>query len=120
MKQLSTFLFCVFILNNAFAQKETFDLYTFTPPQGWTKNVEENFVSYIITNYKTKSWCRINVTKSTISKGSIEADFESEWQGLIVKNYHPTGDPQVNEIQEAEGCKIKAGKSNLPVYQKLF
>jgi hypothetical protein len=111
MKQLSTFLLCIFFLNNAFAQKETFDLYTFTAPQGWTKNEEVNFVSYIKANKKLKSWCRINITKSTISKGSIEADFESEWQGLIVKNYHPIGEPQVSEIQEAEGWKIQAGKS---------
>lgn len=110
MKQIFTFLLFIFSLNNAFAQKETFDLYTFTAPQGWTKNEEVNFVSYIKTNKKLKSWCRINVTKSTISKGSIEADFESEWQGLIVKNYQPTGDPQVSEIQEAEGWKIQAGK----------
>jgi hypothetical protein len=111
MKQISTFLLCIFFFTNAFAQKETFDLYTFTPPKGWTKTVDKNFVSYIITNNKTKSWCRINITKSTISKGSIEADFESEWQGLIVKNYNPTGDRQVNEIQEAVGWKIQAGKS---------
>ena len=111
MKKISTLLLCIFILNNAFTQKETFDLYTFTPPQGWTKNAEENFVSFIKTNKKLKSWCRINVTKSTISKGSIEADFESEGQDLIVKNYHPTDDPQVNEVQEAEGWKIQAGKS---------
>ena len=111
MKKISTLLLCIFILNNAFTQKETFDLYTFTPPQGWTKNAEENFVSFIKTNKKLKSWCRINVTKSTISKGSIEADFESEGQDLIVKNYSLTGDRQENEIQEAEGWKIKAGKS---------
>lgn len=102
---------CCTIASKCFAQKETFDLIAFTPPKGWTKKVEENFVSYTFTNNKTQSWCRINVTKSTISKGSIEADFESEWQDLIVKNYHPTGDRQVNEVQEAEGWKIQAGKS---------
>ncbi len=111
MNQLYTFLCCIFFLNNAFAQKETFDLYTFTAPQGFTKNVEENFVSYIKTNTKLKSWCRINITKSTISKGSIEADFESEWQELIVKNYRPTGNRQVDKVQEAKGWKIKAGSS---------
>ena len=101
------FLFCA----KAFAQKETFDLFTFTPPQGWEKNVEENFISYIITDNESKSWCRINLIKSTISKGNIETDFEGEWQDLIVKNYSLTGDRQENEIQEAEGWKIKAGKS---------
>ena len=58
--------------------KETFDLITYTPPKGWTKNVEETLVSYTITDSKSNSWCRMMVIKSTISKGSIEADFESE------------------------------------------
>ena len=106
------FLFiCCSVAAISFAQKETFDLFTYTPPQGWDKDVDENFVSYLISDNKTKSWCRINLTKSTISKGSIEDDFESEWQELIVKNYHPTGNREVNEVQEAEGWKIKAGKS---------
>ncbi len=106
------------LAGKAFAQQQTFDLITFTPPKGWTKNVEETLVSYTITDNKTKSWCRINVIKSTISKGTIEADFESEWQDLIVKNYHPTDDPEVNEIQEAEGWKIQAGKSKFTFENK--
>lgn len=89
--------------------KETFDLITYTPPKGWTKNIEETSVSYTITDSKTNSWCRIMVIKSTISKGSIEADFESEWQTLVVKNYQITGQPKENETQEADGWKIKAG-----------
>ncbi len=95
----------------SFAQKQAFDLITFTPPKGWTKNVEETLLSYTITDNKTKSWCRINVIKSTVSKGTIEADFESEWQDLVVKNYNPTSERKENEIQEAEGWKIKAGSS---------
>jgi hypothetical protein len=111
MKQLSAFLLFIFFLNNAFAQKQTFDLITFTPPKGWTKNLEETLVSYTITNNKTKSWCRIIVIKSTISKGTIEADFESEWQDLIVKNYNPSTERKENNLEEAEGWKIKAGSS---------
>jgi hypothetical protein len=111
MKQLSTLLLCVFFFTNAFAQKETFDLYTFTAPQGWKTNVEENIVSYTITDKNTNGWCRINVIKSTISKGSIEADFENEWQDLIVKSYSLSGNREVNELQETEGWKIQAGKS---------
>ena len=89
--------------------KETFDLITYTPPKGWTKNIEETLVSYTITDSKTNSWCRMMVIKSTISKGSIEADFESEWQTLVVKNYQTTGQLKENETQEADGWKIKAG-----------
>ncbi len=97
-----------------FSQKETFDLVTYTPPKdsltiGWKKDVRETMVSYSFTNKKNNSWCQISIVKSTTSKGSIDQDFESEWQELIVKNYKPTGAPQLNEVQEADGWKIKAG-----------
>jgi len=93
----------------SFAQKETFDLTSYTPPQNWTKEVTENVVSYTITNTQTNTWCRINIVKSTASKGSINEDFDSEWQELVVKSYNVTEAPQVNEVQEADGWKIKAG-----------
>lgn len=93
----------------SFAQKETFDLITYTAPKSWKKEVTENIISYTIINKQTNNWCRINIVKSTISKGSIEQDFESEWRELVVKSYNPTEAPQANEVQEAEGWKIKAG-----------
>lgn len=93
----------------AFAQKETYDLITYSPPNGWKKEVKENLTSYSIVDKKNNSWCQIGIIKSTISKGSIEQDFESEWQELVVKNYKPTGAPQLNEVQKSEGWKIKAG-----------
>ena len=75
------------------AQKETFDLTTYTPPNKWKKEVTENITSYTIVNKTNNTWCRIGIIKSTISKGNIEQDFESEWQELIVKNYKPTETP---------------------------
>jgi len=104
-------LFFVITTASVFAQQQTFDLITYSPPKGWTKNVEETLVSYTITDSKTNSWCRMMIIKSTISKGTIEADFENEWQEIIVKNYNPTETRKENEVQNAEGWKIKAGSS---------
>ncbi|MEY2918157.1 MAG: hypothetical protein RIS73_1871, partial [Bacteroidota bacterium] len=84
---------------------------TYTAPKNWTKEVTENIISYTIQNRETKNWCRINIVKSTSSKGSIDQDFESEWQELAVKSYNITEAPQLNEVQEAGGWKIKAGGS---------
>src|SRR5665647_679818 len=111
-------IICLFILcisaATSFAQKETFDLVTYTPPKdsyaiGWVKDVRETMVNYSFTNQKNNSWCQISIIKSTGSKGSIDQDFESEWQELVVKNYKPTDAPQLNEVQEADGWKIKGG-----------
>ncbi|MCL4549813.1 MAG: hypothetical protein M1495_14720 [Bacteroidetes bacterium] len=104
-------LLCTFYVSvaNLFAQKETYDLITYSPPQGWSKEVKENLILYTIVNKKNSSWCQVGIIKSTASKGDIEKDFESEWQELIVKNYKPTESAQVNDVQESDGWKIKAG-----------
>jgi len=91
----------------SFAQKETFDLVTYTPPKDsmaivWKKEVRETIVIYSFTNKKNNSWCQISIVKSTTSKGNIDQDFESEWKELIVKNYKPTEAPQLYEVKEAD------------------
>lgn len=109
LKTILLYAFFSFYALASIAQKETFDLVTYTAPVNWQKEVTENIISYTSINNTTKNWCRINIVKSTASKGSIELDFESEWQELMVKNYKPTEPPQLNEVQEADGWKIKAG-----------
>jgi len=99
---------CVFA-EKLFAQKESFDIVEYAPPQGWQKNQTGDITSYSITNKTKKSWSQLGIVKSTDSKGSIEMDFDSEWQGLIVKNYKPTGIPLLEEVKEADGWKIKSG-----------
>src|SRR5665647_2003520 len=93
----------------SFAQKETFDLVTYTPPKDsmaivWKKEVRETIVIYSFTNKKNNSWCQISIVKSTTSKGNIDQDFESEWKELIVKNYKPTEAPQLYEVKEADAA----------------
>lgn len=109
MKKICFIFLLSLFLTDLFAQKETFDIINYVPPAGWIKEGTQNVISYTITNKKNSSWCRIGIIKSTNSKGSIEADFESEWQDLIVSNYSPTEAPQLTEITESDGWKIKAG-----------
>jgi hypothetical protein len=94
---------------NSFAQQQSFDLTSFTAPQGWKKETKENIVAYTITDKKKNTWCQIQVVKSTISQGGIDEDFASEWQHLIVANYPVKDTPNIYEVQEAEGWKVKGG-----------
>jgi hypothetical protein len=91
------------------AQKETYDITSFSAPKGWKKEQKETVISYSSTDQKTGSWAVINIVKSTVSKGSIDADFSSEWNELIVKTYSVKEAPETNEILEADGWKIKSG-----------
>lgn len=101
-------IFCIFI-TISFAQKETFDLVTYTPPKGWKKQIKETLINYSIVDNKDKAWCQIGIIRSTVSKGSIESDFESEWNELAAKQYAATETPQTTGVQEADGWQMKTG-----------
>src|SRR5688572_15483550 len=98
----------------ALAQTETFDLITFTAPKDsvgatWTKETASDKITYLTINKKNNSWCQIIILRSVVSKGSIEKDFESEWQGVIVKSYKPSEAPQMDEEVAVEDWKIRSG-----------
>jgi hypothetical protein len=108
MKNVAS-IFIVLLAIPSFAQQEeTFDLVTYTTPKGWQKELLKNSISFTSVNNATNTWCQIHIMKSTTSKGNIEADFESEWQELIVANYKPTETRQLNEVVQSDGWKIKA------------
>ncbi len=118
MKTILTTLVLVLSATSVLAQKETFDLITYTVPGNWTKETTENVVSYVSTDKKKKSWCRISIYRSTVSKGDIESDFESEWNTLVAKAYNITEAPQVSEVVEADGWKVKSGSGTF-IFEKV-
>lgn len=90
MKKIFIFCFLSVLSLIAFTQTETFDLISYnspSEPDGWIKEVKENVVSYTKTDNVKRTWCQIGIYRSTTSKRSIEADFDSEWQILIANPY---------------------------------
>jgi hypothetical protein len=107
MKKLFLFIATLLLISTVFAQQQTFDLITFTPPKGWKKEVKQNLITYTKIDNAKKTWCVIGVVKSTASKGNIEDDLQSEWNELAVKQYNADS-MQATETKEADGWKIKA------------
>ncbi len=96
-----------------FAQtSESFDMVTFTPPKGWTRDIATNEVLRFtgIDNDK-KTYCSIIIYRSTASKANIQEDFKSEWEELVVKNYHPEGKPQTTPLDTLNGWTIQSGSA---------
>ena len=108
-KTTSLILLLSIFANISFAQKQTYDLATFTPPKGWKKENSSVAIAYNLINNKDSSWCQIAIYKSLPSKGSIDLDFNSEWEMLVTKRLKTSAAPQLNETLEADGWKIKAG-----------
>ncbi|MFL5771990.1 MAG: hypothetical protein ACJ75F_02455 [Flavisolibacter sp.] len=110
--RLPFFIICLLLASHINAQKEAYDLISFAPPQGWKKEAKENVISYSITNNTTGSWCQIGVFKSTISKGSIAEDFESEWQELVIKTYKEVKPPETSQVEEMDRWKTQSGTAS--------
>ena len=91
----------------AISQKQTYDIVTHTPPENWKKETTKSSVVYSIVN--KPNWCQLAIYKNTISKGSIEKDFESEWELLAATPFKITAAPTTTEVQDAEGWKIMSG-----------
>ncbi len=103
----------IFLLFLAFSshaqQKETFDLATYTVPNGW-KNVSTEYAAgYATTNNLKGTYCQIAIYKSRGSKASLQADFESEWQELVVKPYKPSANPELVPAASDEGWQAQSG-----------
>lgn len=110
MKPSLFILFLVLAYSSFAQQKETFDLATYSVPRGWQKTSnDKNVVAYATTNNQKGTYCQIGIYASTKSKGSLQADFESEWQELVVKTYKPSSKPELLPKSWENGWDIQAG-----------
>ena len=109
-KNYFTFLFAMLIsIADLNAQQDTFDIVTYTPPAGYTKEIKKSSVVYTYTDKNDKSWCQIAIYESTKSLGSIEKDFDIEWKELLATPFKITKAPQKEPVTEADGWKIMSG-----------
>ncbi|MDO9274393.1 MAG: hypothetical protein Q7T92_02455 [Lutibacter sp.] len=104
-------LFYVFSLFTAslFAQKETYEFISYTPPSGWEKKVKVNtYTSYTTVNEQTKTYCQLFIMLSTAGKGNIKDDFETEWQNLVADQYGVKEALQETETITENGWQMKS------------
>ncbi len=111
MKKLLYIPVLVLVAMTAAAQKQHFDLVSYSPPKGWKKTVSSDAVIYSIQEKKKNTWCLIKLLKNTPSKGDIDADFQSEWQLLAATELSITEPPATTETAEGGGWKIKSGSA---------
>lgn len=117
MKKWILHLLFLLPVSSLWSQETVYDLFTFTPPEGWVKTENTGSITYSITDPKSKNWCQLILCKKLSSTGSIESDFQAEWNDLILKNYAGTGAPLQSQTEEADGWKVCTGSGKW-VYNK--
>lgn len=96
---------------SALAQRQTFDITSFTPPSGWKNETTDYATSFVKTNNVSRGWCRLSLYKSIKSSGDPLTDFNSEWKSLVAKDFPESPVPTPRASTE-NGWTIEAGASN--------
>ncbi|HCM75214.1 MAG TPA: hypothetical protein DIS90_02445 [Cytophagales bacterium] len=88
----------------ALAQKQTFDLITYTVPKGWKQTANSaDVVGYAITNDAKGTYCQVALYKSMGTMGNAQLDFDTDWKDLITSTYAVTTAPQMTPATTQAG-----------------
>lgn len=81
----------------ALAQKETYDVVSYTAPGGWKKDIKENGIQLYTGDEKTGEYSVVIIIKSTETTASASENFTNLWQKLIKGTVTVTNDPTPSE-----------------------
>ncbi|MCK6616662.1 MAG: hypothetical protein L6Q51_03370 [Cyclobacteriaceae bacterium] len=81
-------------------QKETLDIVTFTPPQGWKREAKEGLISFSTVDQKNGTWAQVEFYKSIGSSGDARADFEHEWREMVANRFENIPLPATEPVTE--------------------
>lgn len=95
----------------AAADKETFDIATFTAPPGWERLALPDLLSFR-TPVNQKGAAQIFIFPSRRSGGSPRANFDAEWARLVTAPLGLLPAPQVSAEQTPDGWTAVSGASS--------
>ncbi|HEX2845172.1 MAG TPA: hypothetical protein VHN59_01395 [Chitinophagaceae bacterium] len=109
MKRL---LFLIFagITFTAFAQKENFDVMSFTPVRDWKMERSENTLSLTGVDETKGTFCIITLYKSLNGSADSKTNFGSAWQKLVQKNFG-AGKPKMEAPGKENGWELQSGSA---------
>lgn len=84
MKNFLLAIIEILVTAQAFAQTDSFDVFTYQPPEFFTKSELPSRVQMNMTNNDT-SFCTITLCKSLPAKADVMKDITSQWNEQVVK-----------------------------------
>jgi hypothetical protein len=99
-------------LTDLFAQKETFDLVSFTAPAGWTKTLKSDVVMFTSPEKNTGTFCLISIYKNTDGTGDLSSDFLNSWNNLAATKLNITEKPKAEKGESENGWDSQSGSAS--------
>lgn len=109
MKKIILFCLLCLCLEKSFAQKQSFDLATFTLPKGWKKQVTENAMHLSKEDKATGNYCLIILYKSIPGAATPSENFNLAWTSLVKEMVTVSGNPELHDPEIKNGWETHSG-----------
>ena len=106
-----TILFCVLfgLVGNAFAQKETFDLTTYTAPKAWKKQSTKNAIQFTKEDAAKGTYCMITMYMTIPGTASPKENFDLGWTSIVKEMVTVSTAPEMQPSATKNGWEVQSG-----------
>ncbi|MBS1758535.1 MAG: lipocalin family protein [Bacteroidetes bacterium] len=94
------------------AQKQTFNVVSYTQPAGWQKTENEGGVQLSVTDKKTNGYAIAIITKATVSNAPANENFNNDWKRLVKGSVKVNNEPTMTEPANENGWNVLSGSAN--------
>lgn len=101
---------CIF-LEQTFAQKQTFDLATFTIPKGWKKQSGESALQLSKEDGAKGTYCLITLYKSVPGTANSKENFDMAWASLVKEMITVSAAPEMQPAETENGWETLSGNA---------
>lgn len=109
MKKIFLFCFLCVCVTNSFAQKQIFDLTTYTTPKGWKRQASESAVQVSKEDAVKGTYCLITLYKSVPGTGNAKENFDLAWSSLVKEMVTVSTDPEMQASAIEDGWEAQSG-----------
>lgn len=112
MKYTIIIVSLIFLSKNSIAQKQTFDVVSYTAPAKWQKVENVGGIQFSVADKKSGGYAIVIITKATESNLSASENFNNDWQRLVKSAVQVKGDAAMQDPAAENGWDILSGNTN--------
>ena len=108
MKQL-ILTFAILYCLNTNAQKQIFDITTYTAPKGWKKQTTESAAQFSKEDAAKGTYCMITLMKSIPGTSNSKENFDAAWETVVKEMVTVSAAPEMQPSTKEEEWEVQSG-----------
>lgn len=109
MKKTIFFSFVCALAINSFAQKEIFDIATYTAPKAWKKQKTENAIQFTKEDSDKGTYCLITLYKAIPGTANAKENFDLAWSSVVKEMVTVSTAPEMQPAATEAGWEVQSG-----------